>query len=409
MIKNKRSISYALLGHIYEHYENTLFSFMAPFISAIFSSSLQENRINVYAAVASGFLLRPFGAILFSWIGDKYGRKKALIYSVTLSVIPSTLIGLLPSYTMIGIWSFILLIFSRLLQGVSVGGGFYATLTFVSETTTSARKNLFLGITLSMGFVGAILGTVCSSYFMSDRFPIWGWRIPFLIGALYGMTLFFLRNIVQESKQWESSKHSDSRLPFLEAIRLYPSNIIATLFFGMALLIPFYLAASWLPGHIKDTFNLSTSHNLMISSLLMLTSGLGIVFFSWLLTWIRPKVMLIASWFMGIISFITLFRAINNHDYQLILVMQFFIALHTALQGAPALATIQQLFPIKYKFSGFAVPFSIGQALLIGTTPLLCELISHYTQNPANVSYLLLLTVGLVVMGTLLAKPMREK
>jgi len=410
MIKNKRSITYALLGHIYEHYENTLFSFIAPFIASIFFANIatKTSRIGIYVAVAAGFLMRPVGALLFSWIGDKYGRKKALIYSVTFCVIPSTLIGFLPSYAMIGIWSSALLVLSRLLQGISVGGGFYATLTFVSETSDTAKKNLFLGVTLSMGFLGAILGTLCSSYFMSDRFPDWGWRIPFLIGAVYGIALFFLRNLVKESKAWETSEHAQSKIPFFEALKLYPRNIIATLFFGMALLIPFYLVASWLPGHIMDTFHLSTSENLMVSALLMLTSGLGVIGFSWLLTWMKPKTMLIVSFFMGIVAAILLFQGIQTNHYKLILGMQFFIAIYTALQGAPAMALIQILFPIKYKFSGFAVPFSVGQAALIGSTPLLCEVISKKTENPANVAYLLLFALVLVIIGTLLAKPVKS-
>jgi MHS family proline/betaine transporter-like MFS transporter len=410
IIKNKQSISFAILGHIYEHYENTLFSFIAPFVASIFfsPSGTKMSRIGIYVAVAAGFLMRPFGAIFFSWIGDKYGRKKALIYSVTFCVIPSTLIGLLPSYAMIGKWSSAVLILSRLLQGISIGGGFYATLTFVSESGNASKKNLFLGITLSMGFLGAILGTLSSSYFMSKSFGTWGWRIPFLIGGVYGICLFLLRNLVKESREWETSEHSNHSIPFIEAVKLYPRNIIAILLFGMGLLIPFYLVVSWLPGHIIDTFHLSTSHNLVVSSLLMLTSGIAMIVFSWLTTWIKLKTMIVGSCIMGVISFFLLFKAINTQSYSLILFTQFFVAILTSLQSAPAIILIQKLFPTKYKFSGFAVPFSIGQATLIGSTPLLCEIISTHTNNPANVCYLLLLTVILVLTATLLAHPTKE-
>ena len=411
IIKNKQSISYALLGHIYEHYENTLFSFIAPFIASTFFSysDTRVSRMGIYIAVAAGFIMRPFGAIFFSWIGDKYGRRKALIYSVTLCVLPSSLIGLLPSYAMIGVWSSILLVISRLFQGVSVGGGFYATLTFVSETDNASKRNILLGITLSMGFLGAILGTLCSSYFMSHSFPSWGWRIPFLIGAIYGIVLFLSKSMVKESKEWKTSEHSQSKVPFIEAIKLYPRNIIATLFFGMGLLIPFYIAVSWLPGHISDTFHLSTSHNLMVSSFLMLTTGISLILFSWLLTWIQPKTMLMASSVMGIISFFLLLNAMSSHNYSLILITQVFIAVQTALQSAPAICLIQKLFPVKYKFSGFAVPFSIGQAILTGSTPLLCEIISNNSSNPSNVSYLLLITVGLVIIATLFSQAIKNE
>jgi len=259
-----------------------------------------------------------------------------------------------------------------------------------------------------MGFLGAILGTICSSYFMSNSFGTWGWRIPFLIGAIYGGALFFSRNIVKESSLWKNSEHSNHSIPFIEAIKLYPKNILATLLFGMGLLIPFYLVASWLPGHIMDTFHLSTSYNLFISSLLMLITGIGMILFSWLTTWLRLKTMLVGASIMGTISFFLLFKAIETQNYPLVLLTQFFVAILTSLQSAPAIILIQKLFPIKYKFSGFAIPFSIGQAALVGSTPLLCEIISTHTNNPANVSYLLLFSVILILMSIFLSQPIKE-
>ena len=409
-IKNRPSVFYALLGHIYEHYENTLFTFVAPFMAVIFFPHFdpQSSRMAIYSAVATGFITRPFGAFIFSWIGDKYGRRKALIYSVTSCIIPSLLIGLLPSYAVVGIWATILLFIARLIQGVSVGGGFYATLTFVSESTEASKKNLFLGITLSMGFLGAILGTLSSSYFMSDAFPSWGWRVPFLICVIYGLILFSLKSIVTETKEWSASSHN-TPVPFIEAVRLYPENIFATLFFGMSLLLPFYIVASWLPGYIMDTFHISTSENLQISSLLMLTSGLCIVLCAWLLTWIKEKTILRASGAVGLLCFILLLQAMNCNSYKLILLTQFCGAIYTALLVAPGLSLVQKLFPIKCRFSGFAIPFSMGQATLIGSTPLLCEIISTRTQNPANVSYLFLLTIALVLLGAFLANPLKEE
>jgi MFS family permease len=407
--KKKLSVAYAFLGHLYEHYENTLFSFIAPFIGAIFctQSDSEISRTFIYVAVAAGFITRPFGALLFSWIGDRYGRKKALLYSVTLCIFPSTLIGIIPTYASIGIWSAILLMLARFLQGLTIGGGFYATLTFVSESTSASKKNFFLGITLSMGFVGAILGTLLSSYFMSDTFGSWGWRIPFFIGSVYGVLFLFFNRFIAETNEWETAEHSTAKVPFIEAIAIYPRNILATLLFGMGLLVPFYVVASWLPGYIMDIFHFDIAHNLWISSLLMATSGIGMVLFGWMLTWVPPKTMIILSSALGLVVSFLLFEAIDTHHYNLILAIQFLVSAQTALQIAPGVSIIQNLFPTKYQFSGFAVPFSLGQAILIGSTPLLCELLAQYTK-PANVAYLLVLSVVLVLVGTFLAQPVEK-
>jgi MFS family permease len=407
--KKRLSVIYACLGHVYEHYENTLFAFIAPFIGVMFCAPSDGgvSRTFIYIAVAAGFITRPFGALLFSWIGDRYGRRKAMLYSVTFCIFPSTLIGIIPTYASIGIWSAIILVLARFLQGITLGGGFYATLTFVSESSTISKKNFFLGLTLSMGFLGAILGTLLSSYFISDAFGSWGWRIPFFIGSLYGLIFLYFNKFITETKEWEISEHSKAKVPFVEAIALYPRNILATFLFGMGLLVPFYVVASWLPGYMMDTFHLDIAHSLCISSLLMATSGLGMILFGWMLTWVSSKTMLMISSALGLIVFFLLLRALHTHHYTLIVAIQFLVAIQTSLQTAPGISLIQNLFPTKYQFSGFAVPFSLGQAILVGSTPLLCETIAKRT-DPANVSYLLLLSIIFVIAGIVLAEPIKK-
>lgn len=406
--KSRQSVRYTVFSHIYEHYENSLFSFVAPFFAAAFFQPGDNARMGVFYAMATSFAMRPIGAIIFSWIGDKQGRRKALMYSISLCVFPAILIAVLPPYEVIGGWASAGLILVRVLQGISVGGGFYATLTLISETDQASKRNLLLGVSLAFGFVGAILGTFSSKFFMNPTFPAYAWRIPFIIGAIYGIVLFYFKQSVKESHLWEKAEHSHEPVPFFEAVRCHPKNIIAVFLFGMAILSPFYVVSSWLPGKITDVFQHHASDILLVTSTLMAVCGVGIVLCAWLSTWIKPKLMLSIGCLGLLGCFFVLFNALSSLDYSMILTAQYLVTITTAILSAPAFLMIQKLFPVRYKFSGFAVPFAVGQAVFLGPTPILCERIVAETGTIASGSYVLLIALIFIATATYLAKPQKD-
>lgn len=406
--KTKQSVIYTVFSHIYEHYENSLFTFVAPFFATAFFEPGENARMGVFYAMATSFIMRPIGAVIFSWIGDKQGRRKALMYSISLCVFPAVLIAVLPPYELIGGWASAGLILVRVLQGISVGGGFYATLTLISETDQASKRNLLLGVSLAFGFVGAILGTLLSKFFMKPELPSYAWRIPFVIGAVYGLALFYFKQSIKESTVWEKAEHSHSLVPFFEAVRYHLKNIIAVFLFGMAILSPFYVVSAWLPGKITALFQHHATDMLMITSILMTVCGLGIVLCAWLSTWIKPKVMLTIGCFCLLGCFFFLFHALNTLDYSMILTAQYLVTITTAILSAPAFLIIQQLFPVRYKFSGFAVPFAVGQGVFLGPTPILCEKISKITGNLSSSAYIILVGLLFIAIATYIAQPQKN-
>lgn len=407
MIRNTKSFIYALAGHLFIHYENTLLAFIGPLIAYKLFPEEGHSVFNIYFAIAAGYWLRPFGAVFFSWIGDRFGRRPALLSGYMLLIFPAIIVGFLPEYSYFGYITSIIVIASRVIQGISLEGVFYGNITFVGENSSSSQRNLNTGLILSVGFAGALMGTLLSIIFLHESIIDWGWRVPFIFGGVYGIVLFALKNNIIESKTWEKSDHSSHKFPFLDTIKEYPLNVFAVFIYGMTLLVPFYISVSWLPPLLKQYYSVSNSFNLTITSISSILSGGSIILFSWLSTYIGTKRLIYMGCFSGIALSI-LFYFLPALD-----VLEFFVAfqlLSSFVLGVsigPVFILIQSLFPPEYKYSGFAVPSSLGQALLIGSTPLIATTLNMH-HGLKSIAFFLIATFLLTILATYLVKPIKK-
>ena len=156
-----RVVSAGVIGNTLEWYDFAIFGFLAPYITAAFFPESDEmaGMIKTFGVFAVGYLMRPLGAFVFGHIGDRIGRQQALFLSVLLMAVPTFLLGLLPGYETLGILAPILLLLLRLLQGLSVGGEFAASITFVSELAANHRRGLLGSLTVLGAIGGFILGS----------------------------------------------------------------------------------------------------------------------------------------------------------------------------------------------------------------------------------------------------------
>jgi len=185
---NKKSYFAGLVGEIMEWFDFTVYGFFAIAIAANFfpSDSHFISLLAAFATFAVGFLMRPLGAIVFGYLGDKYGRKIVLSSSLFLMAFPSLIIGLTPTFNSIGIFAPILLILMRMLQGISVGGEHTGSIIYLTELSSNPRDR---AISAAIPFVGTICGVLLGSligvsiFFVFDNDSIiqWAWRIPFLL------------------------------------------------------------------------------------------------------------------------------------------------------------------------------------------------------------------------------------
>jgi len=406
-MRNTKSFIYALAGHLFIHYENTLLAFIGPLIAYKLFPENDHSIFNIYFAIAAGYWLRPFGAIFFSWIGDRFGRRPALLSGYMLLIVPAVIVGLLPEYKYFGYITSIIVIASRVIQGISIEGVFYGNITFVGETSSPSQRNLNTGLILSVGFVGALIGTLLSIVFLHESIIDWGWRVPFIFGGVYGVVLFAFKNHIVESKTWEKSDHTSHKFPFIDTIKEYPLNVFTVFVYGMTLLVPFYIAVSWLPPFLKQFYSVSNSFNLAITSISSILSGGSIIFFSWISTHLGIKRLIYIGSFLGICLSVLFYFLPVIDSLGFFVTFQLLTAFVIGISIGPVFIFIQTLFPAEYKYSGFAVPSSLGQAILIGSTPLIASTLT-IQYGMQSVAFFLAITSLMTIFVTYLAKGIKK-
>ncbi|MCF8127021.1 MAG: MFS transporter, partial [Deltaproteobacteria bacterium] len=184
----KRNTIAGVIGNILEWYDFAVFGYYAPIIGTLFFPS--ENKtislIKAFGVFATGYLMRPIGGAVFGHIGDRLGRKKALQISVLMMAFPTACLGLVPGYREIGLAAPVILILLRLLQGLSVGGEFIGSMSFIIEIAPAGRRGLYGSWTVMSAvggiMIGSLVATLMQNFLGHESMLSWGWRLPFLAG-----------------------------------------------------------------------------------------------------------------------------------------------------------------------------------------------------------------------------------
>jgi MFS family permease len=209
----RRMIAAGLIGNVLEWYDFAIYGYFATAIGRHFfpHEDAVAQLLSAFGVFALGYLMRPVGGVVIGHIGDRFGRRAALTFSVAAMAIPTFLIGLLPGYATLGLLAPIALTFLRMVQGLSVGGEYTSSMVFLVEHAPDGRRGL-MGALASVGATGGILlGSAVGAGFaasMSDAtLEAWGWRIPFLLGLVVGIAGYFLRRHVLDTVPTERRKH----------------------------------------------------------------------------------------------------------------------------------------------------------------------------------------------------------
>ncbi|MFA9287019.1 MFS family transporter [Comamonas sp. SY3] len=210
------SIMAASSGNLVEWFDFYVYAFSAIYFAAAFfpKGDPTVQLLNTAGVFAAGFLMRPIGGWLFGRIADKYGRKKSMLISVTMMCAGSLVIACLPTYAQIGAWAPFLLLLCRLFQGLSVGGEYGTTATYMSEVALKGQRGFFSSfqyVTLIGGQLLAVLLIVILEAVLSDaELRAWGWRIPFVVGAAAAVVAMLLRRTLHETQSTEAMQNKET-------------------------------------------------------------------------------------------------------------------------------------------------------------------------------------------------------
>ncbi|MER8765707.1 MULTISPECIES: MFS transporter [unclassified Mesorhizobium] len=321
--EEKKVIFASSLGTVFEWYDFYLYGSLAVFIgSTFFSPTIPEATRNIFAllAFAAGFLVRPFGALLFGRIGDLVGRKYTFLVTMTIMGLSTFLVGLLPGYATLGIAAPVILIILRMLQGLALGGEYGGAATYVAEHAPDDRRGYYtswIQTTATLGlFLSLIVILIVQGSMTKETYAAWGWRIPFIVSFLLLGISIWIRLSLSESPTFQRMKDEGkgSKAPLSEAFGQWKNAKIALL----ALLgLTAGQAVVWYNGQFYALFFLQNvlkvdpqSVNIMIAIALAVGSIFFVVF-GWLSDKIGRKPIIMAGLALAIVCTFPLFKALT--------------------------------------------------------------------------------------------------
>ena len=323
MTGEERKVIFASsLGTVFEWYDFYLYGSLAAFIGAAFFAEYPEATRNIFAllAFAAGFLVRPFGALVFGRLGDLVGRKYTFLVTILIMGGSTFLVGLLPGSATIGILAPIILIVLRMLQGLALGGEYGGAATYVAEHAPDNRRGFYtswIQTTATLGlFLSLVVILIIQAAMTKEAFAAWGWRLPFLLSVVLLGISVWIRMTLSESPTFKKMKEEgkSSKAPLTEAFGTWKNAKIALIaLFGLTA----GQAVVWYSGQFYALFFLTNvlkvdaqSVNIMIA-IALLAGTMFFVVFGWLSDKIGRKPIIMAGLALAILTYFPLFKGLT--------------------------------------------------------------------------------------------------
>ncbi|CEK11660.1 MFS transporter [Legionella hackeliae] len=371
-------------GTALQWYDFALFGYFAPIIAATYFPNDNQfaSLLSAFGVFAVGYLLAPIGSLFFGYIGDQFGRKRALTLSILAMAIPTALISVVPSYQYIGIAAPLLITLLRVIQGFVASSEFTGSAIFLVEHAKPEKKAFYGCLTSSAYSTGLIMAGLAASFFTASFMPDWGWRIGFGLALIAGILIFYLRTHVAETPEYEHiAQHDKRRLPFLAALKEAPLAVAGII--GIAWLVSIMTFGTYVftATYLHSYFHISLGLATLIITLALAVDATLEPFIALL----AERIGLIKVIRLGMVAMLLLsipiFYLLATGNVVLIAIGLIFMSILIAITYAPLNAYMVSLFPHQYRYSGFGVAFNVGISLFGGTTPIVMMWLVNTTSN----------------------------
>ena len=381
-VSRTRQLAAATVGNIVEWFDWYVYSMLALYFSSQFFPKTGDPIVPLLSAMAIfavGFFMRPLGGLLGGMVADRLGRKKAITATVMLMGVGSLLVALAPTYDQVGVLSPVLLVLARLLQGLSTGGEFAASSTFLVESAPEGRRGFFS----SFLYIGATLGNVVAiasvavlvAVLPDDAMHEWGWRVPFAIGTLGAVAGLFIRRFAEETLAVTDDvdpsvpgRVRTTRPSAFEFMRTHPKECLLVFAINAAPTLFFYVFSSYLPTYAHITVGFDMKNALFVGLISLTYFAILQPLMGVLSDRVGRKPLLLV--FGGGFTLLTipLLNALQNSFMSLLLVQMAALTLLACYTSITS-AVMCELFPARIRAAGIGLPYALGVALVGGTGP----------------------------------------
>ena len=376
MRRRIRAIFIGSIGNLVEWYDFYAYAAFALYFAGAFfpSSDPVVQQLNAALLFAAGFLVRPLGGWLFGYLADHHGRRGALMLSVSLMCFGSLMIAVTPTYASIGVYAPMLLAVARIIQGLSLGGKYGTSATYLTEMADQRNRGFYS----SFQYVTLIGGQICALlvllvlqkiFLTNDEIRAWGWRIPFFIGALLALVALYMRRTLHETGAFEAAKQTVKKTSSLRALMRYPREVLLVVGLTAGGTAAFYTYTTYMQKFLKLSVGL-TDDQTTIVTLSALFFGMALQpIYGAISDRIGRKWLLIAFGVTGVLFTIPLLTTLQNvrgpfAAFLLIAAAWMIVSGYTSINAVVK----AELFPTNIRAIGVGLPYALTVSIFGGTT-----------------------------------------
>lgn len=393
----KKFIPACVAGNILELYEFIIYGYFAIIIGDLFFPSQDEysSLFATFAVFATGCIVRPFSAVFLGYIGDKLGRRISLIVSIGIMAVSTLGIGLLPTYSQIGIAAPMMLLLFRIGQGLSMTSEEIGAALFLMENAPKNEKGYASCFILGSVYIGLFFGSIISALIFSmlhePALSTWGWRIPFILGGAIGLATLIIRIRQPESREFKEavSKNEISTNPLFDLFKNNKLSVFRITFLCSLFAVAVYLFAVYIP----NTMNIL--HIVKYETMLICSAGFLLAFSSSLLVGkvvdkVGSKIPILISTIGFFLFSYPIFYLLSLQSLMAIIAAYGLFAILLGMSAGSIMYATIKCFPISTRFSGSCISFNLSMSIFGGTAPLLALYLTKHFHNSTTPAFLLM-------------------
>jgi len=380
----RRVITAASGGNVIEWYDFYIFGSLAAILSVKFFEKTHPVAalLSTIALFTAGFLIRPLGAFLFGWMGDRIGRKYTFLVTLTGMALGTGAIGLVPTFDQIGVAAAVILFSLRMVQGLCLGGQYGGAITYVAEHVPDQHRGYYTGWLQTSPTLGIVLSLVViiatRAYLGADVFNDWGWRIPFLFSFVLMAIAWYIRTHFQESPIFEEIKAraGTTKNPWKEAF--LSANIKFVLIATIVVLgegVVWYSGQFWALYFLQQVVKLDQLTTAYIVGAGLIIGTPTLVFFGWLSDRIGRKPVILGGFLLAAVTYYPLYLWLGsvtqpgNVNYAIAIIIVAILVAYVGMVYGPIGAFLAEYFPGRIRYTSVSVPYHIGNGWGGGLVP----------------------------------------
>ena len=420
-VQRRRSMLVAAFGTIVEWFDFSIFFYVSVSLTQAFFPEQENSLLLVLGTGAIGFVFRPLGAMVFGHLGDRIGRKQALVISAGLMSIAMFGIAVMPGYEAIGLWGGVGVIALRCLAGFSVGAEYTGIMVFLMESARESRRGFAASWAAANSEVGALLAVGLSSWLAfglgSEAMSEWAWRIMFVVGGLLAAVMIPLRKLLVETETFQNTQKAESaqsRSPLLTVLRDHPKAVVLAFLISTVGSATYFLNITYVPTYLESVTSLGSGTALGLGTVAALAAivvtpfiGLAADRFGR-----RPVFTVVAA--VVVLGTVPAYLALVGTSTALAGMAVAALAVPAAAWSAVAAAAVPEQFTAVGRFSGMAVGYNVAAALFGGFSPMVVTWLMKVTGSDlapavyAAVVVLLAAVPAIFLMRDMARVPVRE-